>query len=46
MDTDSAEDPKIIDCPQCRIKNPIESDICYNCGAALHEMPTKKAGRP
>jgi clan AA aspartic protease (TIGR02281 family) len=46
MDTDSAEDPKIIDCPQCRIKNPIESDICYNCGAALHEMPTKKGGRP
>ena len=46
MDTDSAEDPKIIDCPQCRIKNPIESDICYNCGAALHELPAKKAGRP
>ncbi len=48
MDTDSAEDPKIIDCPQCRIKNPIESDICYNCGASLHEHepPAKKAGRP
>jgi clan AA aspartic protease (TIGR02281 family) len=46
METDSAEDLKIIDCPQCHIKNPIESDICYNCGAALHEMPTKKAGRP
>jgi clan AA aspartic protease (TIGR02281 family) len=46
MDTDSAEDPKIIDCPQCRIKNPVESDICYNCGADLHEIPTKKAGRP
>ena len=48
MDTDSAEDPKIIDCPQCRIKNPIESDICYNCGASLHEheTPAKKAGRP
>ncbi len=48
MDKDSAEDPKIIDCPQCRIKNPIESDICYNCGASLHEHepPAKKAGRP
>ena len=48
MDTDSAEDPKIIDCPQCRIKNPIESDICYNCGASLHEheTPAKKTGRP
>jgi clan AA aspartic protease (TIGR02281 family) len=48
MDTDSADDPKIIDCPQCRIKNPIESDICYNCGAPLHEHepPAKKAGRP
>jgi clan AA aspartic protease (TIGR02281 family) len=46
MDTDSADDAKIIDCPQCRIKNPIESDICYNCGASLHEMPTNKSGRP
>jgi clan AA aspartic protease (TIGR02281 family) len=48
METDSAEDPKIIDCPQCRIKNPIESDICYNCGAFLHEyqQPEKKAGHP
>jgi clan AA aspartic protease (TIGR02281 family) len=48
MDTDSAEEPKIIDCPQCNIKNPIESDICYNCGAPLHEheTPTKKAGSP
>ena len=48
MDTDSADDPKIIDCPQCSIKNPIESDICYNCGAPLHEHepPAKKAGRP
>jgi clan AA aspartic protease (TIGR02281 family) len=48
MDTDSADDPKIIDCPQCHIKNPIESDICYNCGASLHEheTPEKKAGRP
>jgi len=47
MDTDSADDPKIIDCPQCSIKNPIESDICYNCGAPLHEqdLPEKKAGR-
>ena len=48
MDADSADNPKIIDCPQCRIKNPIESDICYNCGAPLHEheTPAKKAGRP
>jgi clan AA aspartic protease (TIGR02281 family) len=47
MDTDSADNPKIIDCPQCHIKNPIESDICYNCGAPLHEheTPAKKAGR-
>jgi len=45
MDTDTANDDKIIDCPQCRIKNPIESDICYNCGAPLHEMPAKKANR-
>ena len=45
MDTDSADDAKIIDCLQCRIKNPIESDICYNCGASLHEMPAKKASR-
>ena len=48
MNTDSADDPKIIDCPQCNIKNPVESDICYNCGAPLHEheTPIKKAGRP
>ena len=45
MDTDSANDPKIIDCPRCRIKNPIESDICYNCGASLHGVPGEKAGR-
>jgi clan AA aspartic protease (TIGR02281 family) len=45
MDKDSADDTKIIDCPQCHIKNPIESDICYNCGAFLHGMPRKKAGR-
>ena len=45
MDTDTADDAKIIDCPQCGIKNPIESDICYNCGAALHELQAKKAGR-
>jgi clan AA aspartic protease (TIGR02281 family) len=45
MDTDTAENDKIIDCPQCRIKNPIESDICYNCGASLHEIPAKKASR-
>ena len=46
MDTDTAENDKIIDCPQCRIKNPIESDICYNCGASLHEIPVKKTSRP
>ncbi|MGD9079847.1 MAG: TIGR02281 family clan AA aspartic protease [Desulfobacterales bacterium] len=46
MERDSADDPKIIDCPQCNIKNPIESDICYNCGASLHEKPAKKAGHP
>lgn len=45
MDVDTANDDKIIACPQCRIKNPIESDICYNCGASLHEMPEKKARR-
>ncbi len=45
MDTDTADKDKIIDCPQCRIKNPIESDICYNCGASLHEIPSKKASR-
>jgi len=45
MDTDTAENDKIIDCPQCRIKNPIESDICYSCGASLHEIPAKKASR-
>jgi len=45
MDTDTAENDKIIDCPQCRIKNPIESDICYNCGASLHKIPAKKARR-
>ena len=46
MDTDTADNDKIIDCPQCQIKNPIESDICYNCGASLHEIPIKKRGRP
>jgi len=46
MDTDTADNEKIIDCPQCRIKNPIESDICYNCGAFLHEIPIKKTSRP
>ena len=45
MDTDIAENDNIIDCPQCRIKNPIESDICYNCGASLHEIPAKKTSR-
>ena len=45
MDTDTVENDKIIDCPQCRIKNPIESDICYNCGTSLHEIPAKRARR-
>jgi len=45
MDTNLADDDKIIDCPQCGIKNPIESDICYSCGASLHEVPSKKASR-
>ena len=46
MDTNLADDDKIIDCPQCGIKNPIESDICYSCGASLHEVPSKKVSRP
>jgi clan AA aspartic protease (TIGR02281 family) len=46
MDTDFVDDDKIIDCPQCGIKNPIESDICYSCGASLHEVPLKKASQP
>ena len=45
MDTNLADDDKIIDCPQCGIKNPIESDICYSCGASLHEVPLKKVNR-
>jgi len=45
MDTNLADDDKIIDCPQCGIKNPIESDICYSCGASLHEDPPKKVSR-
>ena len=46
MEKDTAEDANIIACPQCNIKNPIESDICYNCGTSLHEIPAKKSGRP
>jgi clan AA aspartic protease (TIGR02281 family) len=46
MDTYLADDDKIIHCPQCGIKNPIESDICYSCGASLHEIPSKKGIRP
>ncbi len=42
METNLADDDKIIDCPQCGIKNPIESDICYSCGTSLHEVPSKK----
>ena len=46
MDTETADNDNIIDCHQCRIKNPIESDICYNCGAPLHEIAVKKKSRP
>jgi clan AA aspartic protease (TIGR02281 family) len=46
MDTNLAGDDTIIDCPQCGIKNPIESDICYSCGASLHEAPPKKVSGP
>ena len=45
MDTQTANNDNIIDCPQCSIKNPIESDICYNCGASLHEAPVSKKSR-
>jgi clan AA aspartic protease (TIGR02281 family) len=45
MDTNLAGDDTIIDCPQCGIKNPIESDICYSCGAPLHEAPAAKVSR-
>ena len=45
MDTYLADDDKIINCPQCGIKNPIESDICYSCGTSLHEIPSKKGSR-
>jgi clan AA aspartic protease (TIGR02281 family) len=45
MDTNLDDDGKIIDCPQCGIKNPVESDICYNCGASLHEAPLKRGRR-
>lgn len=45
MDIETADDEKIIDCPQCSVKNPIESDICYNCGAALHDAPASKTSR-
>ena len=46
MDIETVDDEKIIDCPQCSVKNPVESDICYNCGASLHEAPTPKKRRP
>ena len=42
---ETADNDNIIDCPQCSIKNPIESDICYNCGASLHEVPVPKKSR-
>jgi clan AA aspartic protease (TIGR02281 family) len=45
MDTHTADNEDIIDCPQCSIKNPVESDICYNCGASLHEVPVPPKSR-
>ena len=45
MDIETADNENIIDCPQCSVKNPIESDICYNCGASLHEAPIPKTRR-
>lgn len=38
-------DNGIVKCPRCDTDNPVESDICYVCGAALHEQPTRKAGK-
>ncbi|MGD1968488.1 MAG: retropepsin-like aspartic protease [Desulfobacterales bacterium] len=43
MDNETTGNDNIIDCPQCSVKNPIESDICYNCGVSLHEPPATKA---
>ncbi|MDX1706995.1 MAG: hypothetical protein R3274_00245, partial [Desulfobacterales bacterium] len=46
MDIETAEHiNNIIDCPQCSVKNPIESDICYNCGVSLHGAPSAKTRR-
>ena len=45
MDIEPADNENIIDCPQCSIKNPIESDICYNCGAPLHVEPEQAKSR-
>ena len=38
-------DNGIVQCPRCDTDNPVESDICYICGAALHEQPPRKAGK-
>ena len=38
-------DNGIVKCPRCDTDNPVESDICYICGAALHEQPPPKAGK-
>lgn len=38
-------DNGIVQCPRCDTDNPVESDICYICGAALHEQPSRKAGK-
>jgi clan AA aspartic protease (TIGR02281 family) len=35
----------IIKCPRCDTDNPVESDICYVCGQALHVQPSDKAGK-
>ncbi len=35
----------IIQCPRCDTDNPVESDICYICGAALHVQSPQKAGK-
>jgi clan AA aspartic protease (TIGR02281 family) len=45
MKIETADNNNIIDCPQCNVKNPIESDICYNCGVSLHEAPPPKKSR-
>ena len=38
-------DNGIVKCPRCETDNPVESDICYICGAVLQEQPPRKAGK-